>query len=115
MSRKFGLLERRNLIYQKTITLSDRNERDCSFNIVRLKHGYCHFNFAIFCDLILINETDFHYRYQSTAEKTKKSEIRIAGLKPLKGEEDEFIDKLVFVGSDKRTIKIKIEDHPNFD
>lgn len=49
------------------------------FNLIRLKKDKRHFEFALFSDLILINETNFFFNYQSRNVKENKKYSNIAG------------------------------------
>ena len=102
------LLETQHLKYNKNIQLQDIKGNSTTFSIVRLRDGYCHFNFGIYSEVVVINETSFNFLYRASQRKNKKNSEMLSGS--VVDEELHTNKKITFLSSDKNFLEIKLLD-----
>lgn len=107
-SEECVLVENLQLSYDKNVVLRDAEGNATNFSIIRLKKENKHFDFAIFCDMVLINECGLHLTYEYKSANERKKFIKVAGLSPLKSEEQEFDSNVVFLGSEKTQLALSL-------
>ena len=113
-SQYFSLLENGHLKYEKIIEIEDNDKRVGYFNLVRLREGYCHYNFAIYSDVVIINETNFDFDFQaSEVGKKKKKRFVLAGNDP-ENEDVDYDNKIIYLSSKRAAIECKLRNHKHY-
>lgn len=111
-SAQKSLLEARHLKYDKVISIKDIKGNDTMFNIVRLRDGYCHFNFSIYSEIVIINETIYDFMYKASHQKNKKNPDLLAGS--VIDEDLHTNDKITFMSSHKNFLEIGLFDNKHY-
>lgn len=111
-SAKKTLLDSKHLKYDKVISIKDVKYNSTLFNMVRLRDGYCHFNFSIYSEVVVINETAYNFMYKASQRKNKKNADLLTGS--VIDEELQTDDRLTFLSSDKNFLEVKLHEDARF-
>jgi vacuolar protein sorting-associated protein 13A/C len=98
--------------YPKSIRLVDIQGRDTYINLVRIRDGYSHFFYSIFCNVVMVNETPFPVICHSS-EKFKMQKSQVGGQTNLENVA-KFDDKIALLGGTKTFVNMSLGEDPRF-
>ena len=82
-SQEHHLLKKRNLVYEKVLRVDNilDNTKELTYmNVIRLRDGFNHFNFSVYCDVIIINETKYLLDFYAQLGRKKKTRVKISSF-----------------------------------
>jgi vacuolar protein sorting-associated protein 13A/C len=112
-SEVFTIMENNKLVYPKILKIFDSLGREAVINIVRLRDGYSHFNFAVYCSVIIINETPFHLSYFAN-ETRRHTKNPIGGLNVSNENIPGYDRRVGLLGAQKTFLEVELNSDPKY-
>jgi vacuolar protein sorting-associated protein 13A/C len=98
--------------YPKSIRLMDIQGKDTFINLVRVRDGYSHFFYSIFCNVVMINETPFPVICHAS-EKFKMPKTQVGGQSNLENV-PQFNNNIALIGGVRTFANLSLGEDPTY-